>query len=214
MSESKGVGRPRAFDPDEALEKAMIFFWQHGYEGASLAGLTKAMGISTTSMYATFGNKEQLFRKALRRYDDHPEGYLEPALREPTARGVATVLLNGAVNGTTRPDMPHGCLGVQSALVTSDGATQIRELLNERRRDIDARLRERFDRAADEGDLPAGTTPAVLTRLLSTAMSGIAVQAAGGVSREELQAMADAVLRAWPAPEPEPGPAPEPAQVR
>nr|BFF17752.1 hypothetical protein GCM10025730_12730 [Promicromonospora thailandica] len=65
----------------------MIFFWQHGYEGASLAGLTKAMGISTTSMYATFGNKEQLFRKALRRYDDHPEGYLEPALREPTARG-------------------------------------------------------------------------------------------------------------------------------
>lgn len=201
-SKPRAIGRPRAFDPDQALDKAMVFFWQHGYEGASLAGLTEAMGISTTSMYATFGNKEQLFRKALQRYDDHPEGYLEPALREPTTRGVATVLLNGVVNGTTRPDMPHGCLGVQSAVVTSDGAAQIRELLNERRRRIDARLNERFERAADEGDLPAGTTPAVLARFLSMTMSGIAVQAAGGVSREELQAMADAVLQAWPSPEP------------
>lgn len=203
-SESRGIGRPREFDPDEALEKAMVFFWRHGYEGASLTGLTKAMGISTTSMYATFGNKEQLFRKALRRYDDHPEGYLEPALREPTVRGVATVLLNGAVNGTTRPDMPHGCLGVQSALVTSDKAAQVRELLNERRRRIDARLNERFEQAADEGDLPAGTTPAVLARFLSMTMSGIAVQAAGGVSRDELQAMVDAVLAAWPPSGPSP----------
>lgn len=201
-SKSRAIGRPRAFDPDLALEKAMVFFWQHGYEGASLAGLTSAMGISTTSMYATFGNKEQLFRKALQRYDNHPEGYLEPALREPTARGVAAVLLNGVVNGTTRPDMPHGCLGVQSAVVTSEGGTQIRELLNERRRRIDAQLKERFERAADEGDLPAGMTPAVLARFLSMTMSGIAVQAAGGVSRQELQAMADAVLQAWPPTDP------------
>ncbi|GAB2788041.1 TetR/AcrR family transcriptional regulator [Streptomyces chlorus] len=204
VSKPKATGRPRGFDPDEALEKAMMFFWQHGYEGASLAGLTKAMGISTTSMYTAFGNKEQLFRKALQRYDDHPEGYLEPALREPTARGVATALLNGAVNGTTRPDMPHGCLGVQSALVTSGGAAQIRELLNERRRRIDARLNERFEQAADEGDLPAGTNPAVLARFLSMTISGIAVQAAGGVSREELQAMAETVLQGWPPSEPSP----------
>ncbi|WP_436942661.1 TetR/AcrR family transcriptional regulator [Streptomyces sp. SudanB66_2053] len=204
VSKPKTIGRPREFDPDEALEKAMTFFWQHGYEGASLAGLTKAMGISTTSMYATFGNKEQLFRKALQRYDNHPEGYLEPALREPTARGVATALLNGAVNATTRADMPNGCLGVQSALVTSDGAAQIRELLNERRRRIDARLNERFKQAADEGDLPAGTDPTVLARFVSMTISGIAVQAASGVSREELQAMAEAVLQAWPPSEPSP----------
>jgi AcrR family transcriptional regulator len=200
VKESRGVGRPRAFDPEEALEKAMIFFWQHGYEGASLSGLTKAMGISTTSMYATFGNKEQLFREALRLYDDHPEGYLEPALRQPTVRQLAEVLLNGTVRGTTRPDMPHGCLGVQSALVTSDGGARIRELLAERRRRIDARLTERLERAADEGDLPAGTSPAVLARFLSMTISGIAVQAASGVSRDELQAMADAVLEGWPSP--------------
>lgn len=195
---AKGLGRPRAFDPDEALERAMIFFWRHGYEGASLSGLTKAMGISTTSMYATFGNKEQLFRQALRRYDDHPEGYLETALRQPTVRGVATVLLEGTVHGTTRPDMPHGCLGVQSALVTSEGGEHVKELLAERRRRIDARLTERFERASAEGDLPVGTSPALLARFLSMTISGIAVQAASGVSRDELQAMADAVLAAWP----------------
>ena len=76
------VGRPRGFDPDEALERAMMVFWEHGYEGASLSCLTHAMGISTTSMYAAFGNKEELFRKALERYSEGPSAYLTRALEE------------------------------------------------------------------------------------------------------------------------------------
>ena len=69
------LGRPRGFDVDEALERAMVVFWAQGYEGASLADLTNAMGINRTSMYAAFGNKEELFRAALRRYLDGPGGY-------------------------------------------------------------------------------------------------------------------------------------------
>ncbi|MGP2442931.1 TetR/AcrR family transcriptional regulator [Streptomyces sp. JW3] len=196
--ESGPIGRPRGFDPDEALERAMLVFWQHGYEGASTATLTRAMGISTTSMYAAFGNKEKLFRKVLERYTEGPSAYLTRALEEPTARGAAAAVLAGVVRTTTRPAQPHGCLGVQSALATSDAGQEVCELLVAWRQDGCARVRDRFRRAVDEGDLPPETDPGLLARHLTTVAYGIAVQAASGVGRDELQELADAVLRNWP----------------
>ncbi|PZG20456.1 TetR family transcriptional regulator, partial [Micromonospora craterilacus] len=114
---SAQVGRPRGFDADEALENAMRVFWQHGYEGASLADLTEAMGINRTSMYAAFGNKEELFRKALTRYSNGPASYGAEALAEPTAQRVATVFLHGAVRSSTLPGYPAGCLSLRASLV-------------------------------------------------------------------------------------------------
>ena len=102
------AGRPRGFDAEEALERALVVFWRQGYEGASLTDLTGAMGITRTSMYAAFGNKEELFRKALDRYTEGPGAYVARALEEPTARAVAAALLNGAVRATTRPGYPTG----------------------------------------------------------------------------------------------------------
>ncbi|MER5527007.1 TetR/AcrR family transcriptional regulator [Streptomyces sp. NPDC002677] len=192
------IGRPRGFDADAALERAMLVFWQHGYEGASTAGLTQAMGISTTSMYAAFGNKEQLFRKVLERYTDGPSAYLAQALEQPTAVGVATAILAGTVRTTTRAGQPHGCLGVQGALTTSDSGQDVRALLVDWRATGYARIRERFRRAVDEGDLPPQTDPGLLARYLTTLAYGIAVQAASGVARDDLQELADAALRHWP----------------
>ncbi|WP_328494397.1 TetR/AcrR family transcriptional regulator [Streptomyces sp. NBC_00414] len=196
--QSGPVGRPRGFDADEALERAMLVFWGHGYEGASTANLTSAMGISTTSMYAAFGNKEKLFRKVLERYTEGPSAYLVRALEEPTALGVATAILAGTVRTTTRPAGPQGCLGVQSALSVSDSGQEIRDLLVAWRNDGYSRVRERFQRAVDEGDLPAGTDAGLQARYLTTFAHGLAVQAAGGVCRDELQKLADAALRNWP----------------
>jgi AcrR family transcriptional regulator len=192
------TGRPRGFDADEALERAMLVFWEHGYEGASLAGLTGAMGISTTSMYATFGNKEELFRRALERYTEVPSAYLLRALEEPTALRVATAILTGTVRTTTRPAHPHGCLGVQGALATSDSGREVRDLLAAWRNNGCACIRERFQRAVDDGDLPPESNPALLARYVTTLTFGIAVQAASGVGRDELQEMADAALLNWP----------------
>ncbi|MEU0782970.1 TetR/AcrR family transcriptional regulator [Streptomyces sp. NPDC006173] len=192
------IGRPRGFDTDEALERAMLVFWKHGYEGASTATLTSAMGISTTSMYAAFGNKEKLFRKALERYTEGPSAYLARALEEPTALGVAAAILAGTIRTTTRPANPNGCLGVQSALTTSDAGKEVRDLLIAWRNDGYSRIRERFQRAVDDGDLPEQTDPGLLARYLTTFGYGIAVQAASGVGRDELQEMADAALRSWP----------------
>lgn len=192
------TGRPRGFDADEALERALLVFWEQGYEGASLANLTEAMGISTTSMYAAFGNKEELFRKALERYTDGPSAYMATALEEPTALGVVTAMLAGTVRTTTRPAHPRGCLGVRGALATSDSGRGVRDLLVAWRNDGCAEIRERFQRAVDDGDLPPEANPALLARYVHTLASGIAVQAASGVSREELQEMVDAALRNWP----------------
>ncbi|MEW2572546.1 TetR/AcrR family transcriptional regulator [Streptomyces sp. NPDC047070] len=196
--QSGSIGRPRGFDADEALERAMLVFWRHGYEGASTANLTNAMGISTTSMYAAFGNKEKLFRKVLERYTEGPSAYMARALEEPTALGTATAILAGTVRTTTRPANPHGCLGVQSALTVSDSGEGVRELLVAWRNDGHSCLRERFQRAVDEGDLPADADPGLLARYITTFGYGIAVQAASGVDRGELQEMADAALRNWP----------------
>ncbi|MGW7097236.1 TetR/AcrR family transcriptional regulator [Streptomyces sp. NPDC054874] len=191
-------GRPRGFDADEALERAMLVFWEHGYEGASLTALTDAMGISATSMYAAFGNKQALFRKALERYATGPSDYLVRALKEPTALGVATGILEGTLLTTTRPAGPQGCLGVQGALVASDSGQEVRDLLAAWRNDSCGRVQERFRRAVDEGDLPPETDPGILARYVTTLAFGIAVQAASGVCREELRAVTEAALRAWP----------------
>ncbi|MCT2586890.1 TetR/AcrR family transcriptional regulator [Actinophytocola sp. S1-96] len=176
----------------------MLVFWEHGYEGASLVNLTEAMGISTTSMYATFGNKEELFRKALERYSEGPGAYVTRALDEPTALGVATAILAGTVRTTTRAARPHGCLGVQGALATGDTARGARDRLAAWRNDVYSRVRERFQRAVDDGDLPADTDPAFLARYVTTVSAGIAVQAASGVGSDELQEIADVALRHWP----------------
>jgi AcrR family transcriptional regulator len=192
------LGRPRAFDPDTALEAALRVFWTKGYEGAALSDLTAAMGINRPSIYATFGNKEALFRKALDRYNARMTGFTAEALKEPTARAVAQALLVGTADLLSCPGNPKGCLMVQGALACGDEADPIRKELIARRATGEAALRERFARAKAEGDLPAGTDAADLARYVMAVMHGMSVQSAGGASREELQGVIDFSLRAWP----------------
>ncbi|MHA4814837.1 TetR/AcrR family transcriptional regulator [Streptomyces aculeolatus] len=192
------IGRPRGFDADQALERAMRVFWGQGYEGASLTDLTSAMGINRTSMYAAFGNKEELFRKALERYTEGPASYAASALREPTARQVAAAFLHGSVWATTRPGCPAGCLGVQGALAAGDPGRKARDTLAAWRNEFTSLLRDRLERAVEEGDLPPGTDPGVLARYLMTVSNGIAVQAAGGATDDDLRQVADMALRCWP----------------
>ncbi|GAB2626961.1 TetR family transcriptional regulator [Paractinoplanes abujensis] len=198
IQRSTPIGRPRGFDADAALENAMRVFWEHGYEGASLADLTKAMGINRTSMYAAFGNKEELFRKAWARYAAGPASYGAEALTEPTAQRVATVFLQGAVRSATLPDYPPGCLSLRASLIGGEDGQVIRELLATSRQETHAQLTKRFERAVEQGDLPPETAPALLARYVLTIANGVAVQAAGGAGRAELEQVIDAALRNWP----------------
>lgn len=192
------VGRPREFDLDQALENALHVFWEKGYEGASMADLTEAMGITKPSLYAAFGNKEELFRKALDSYVDGPAGYAKLALQQPTARAVIERLLYGEVDAVTDPDCPAGCLSINGALTGGDAAESIKHELMARRAQGEDDLRQRFERAKAEGDLPESADAAVLARYISTIAQGIAVQAVGGAKRGELKKIVEMVLMTWP----------------
>jgi AcrR family transcriptional regulator len=192
-------GRPREFDADEALDRALEVFWRKGYEGASLAELTEAMGINRPSLYAAFGNKEALFRRALDRYAEGPAAYTREALNAPAAREVAERLLHGAADALTDPCHPPGCLGVMGALTCSEAADSIREELCARRAAFEKELTRRLELAKADGDLPADTNCADLARLVMTIMQGMSVQAASGASRQDLRKVAEMALKAWPA---------------
>ncbi len=120
------IGRPREFDTEEALERALDLFWRQGYEGTSLSDLTRALGITRASLYAAFGNKESLFRLVLDRYEAKAGRYRVDALEAPTAREYARQLLDGVVRLHGDKNNPPGCLGVQGALACGDEALPIR----------------------------------------------------------------------------------------
>ncbi len=192
------IGRRRAFDVDQALDQALWVFWRKGYEGTSLPDLTEAMGINRPSLYAAFGNKESLFRKAVDRYAEGPAAYVREALEAPTARAVAERLLGGAVDLLSDPRHPRGCLLVQGALSCGAAAEPIRQELVSRRKAAEAAMHQRFERAISDGDLPAGADAADLARFIATVTVGMAVQAASGASRDELERVARVALRSWP----------------
>ncbi|MEG4010411.1 TetR/AcrR family transcriptional regulator [Microcoleus sp. Pol11C1] len=189
-------GRPRAFNIDEALEQALQIFWRKGYLGTSLTDLTEAMGINRPSLYATFGNKETLFRKALDRYRDRQTAYLCEALSEPTARRVIERMMVGVVDLVTNPCNPSGCLYAQSMLSSVDPDNPLHQELAECRISGEAAICDRFERAVSEGDLPSDADPAALARFVVTVNFGMSVQAASGASRAELLQVVQTALRA------------------
>ena len=191
-------GRPREFDLDQALASALRVFWQKGYEGASLSDLTEAMGITRPSLYAAFGNKETLFRKALDLYERDKLAYVEAALTAPTARGVAERMLHGSIDMMTTGCDPNGCLGVVAAVACSEYCETIKADVLARRKSSTAALVRRFERAHDEGDLAEHVDPAGLALHLLALMQGMAVQSGGGATRAQLEALVDTSLQFWP----------------
>src|SRR5262245_4209103 len=141
------AGRPRAFDIDLALDRALTVFWRKGYEGASLPDLTRAMGINRPSLYAAFGNKETLFRKAVARYLEGPGQYVQEALRAPTARTMVEQLLQGTIDMVAGADHPPGCLLVHGALVCGQANASIRRTLISKRATAIKAIQERFEQA-------------------------------------------------------------------
>lgn len=191
------AGRPREFDTDAALDKALEVFKQKGYEGTSLPDLTNAMGISRPSLYAAFGNKEELFQKALDRYNQKMSEQIAETLNAPTARAVVESLLMNVID-SNKCKGAKGCLNVQAALVCGEEAEAVKQELSSRRARIEWMLRQRFERALAEGDLPAGTSAADLACLVATVMYGMAVQVNGGIAPDTLRGMVHMTVAAIP----------------
>lgn len=191
-------GRPRSFDTEAALDAALLLFWRRGYEGTSLAALTEAMGINVPSLYAAFGNKEALFQRVVDRYIQTAASYLPRALSAPTAREVVQRLLAGAIDMVMNPRHPDGCLLVHGALASGPAAAPVRRELARRRARAEARIRERFEQAISDGDLPRKCDARKLAAYIVTVIWGLSVQAAGGAKRSQLEDVAEVALRSFP----------------
>ena len=191
-------GRPREFCVDAALAAALRVFWSKGYEGASLSDLTEAMGVTRPSLYAAFGNKEALFRKALDLYEREKLAFIREAMEAPTARGVAERFLRNALEVQTSSSGPRGCLNVISSVACGAEADSIRAEVIARRASSEAAMYRRFEQAQADGDLPVGMEPAALARYLVAVMQGMAVQAGSGVPRENLEQLVETTLALWP----------------
>ena len=191
-------GRPRKFDVEVALDKAMFVFWRNGFDGASLDDLTTAMGISRPSLYAAFGDKHSLFLKVLDRYRQSPASYVNKALEKPTAFEVFKALMYGVIDLVTDKKNPGGCLFVCGVLPVGDRSASVRNELAFRRESGEKDIVFRFQRALDEGDLPAGSDPAALGKLAATLMWGISVQGSNGAAKDELTPIAELALNSFP----------------
>jgi AcrR family transcriptional regulator len=190
------MGRPRRFDCDIALDQAMEVFWRHGYEGATIAQLTDAMGINPPSLYAAFGSKEGLLKAALDRYTERRAAWMDEILSAPTARDVAERMLMGVADKQTDPANPPGCLLVQGGIACGSGSASVPFELAARRAQTEDQLRDRFSRARDEGDLKPSTDPAALARYVSAVSVGMGVMASSGADRDALREVAGVAIKA------------------
>jgi AcrR family transcriptional regulator len=190
------MGRPRAFDVDAALDQAMDVFWRHGYEGATIAELTEAMGINPPSLYACFGNKEGLLKAALDRYSKLRAGWMEGVCAAASARDVAERMLMGIADKQTDPANPPGCLLVQGGIACGTGSENVPFELAAHRTRSEDQLRERFVRAKAEGDLKESADPAALARYVSAVSVGMGVMASSGADRDALREVASVAVKA------------------
>jgi len=190
-------GRPRAFDRDQALDQAMDVFWEKGFEAASLADLTKAMGINPPSLYAAFGDKERLFLEAVERYVSRRSESCDYC-KEPTARESVRKLLTYVAEEMTDSAHPHGCLMMMAATTTTAASAQLQAAVAKLRASSRNKLRERIARGVAEGELPADADAAALAAFYGTVLAGMAAMAHDGATRKTLLGTVETAMRSWP----------------
>jgi len=192
-------GRPRGFDITQALNQAIDVFMAKGYDGATLADLTSAMGINPPSFYAAFGSKEGLFRQVVASYGEERDILLESALSAPTATEAVERFLRESVADQTRPDRAHGCLYIQGALVCGTQGEQVREPLTKARLAGYKPLAARFKVAQSTGEIAPEVDPDSLARYVCALVHGLAVQAASGATRKQLCCVIEMTMNTWAA---------------
>ena len=195
---SRKKGRPLSFDREAALNKAMLLFWEHGYEATSLNALTSALGVTPSSIYSAFGDKKTLFFEALELYMTGG-GSLQMMLdRAPTARAAVQQMLLGAAAGFTGECTPKGCLLASAAVSCSEDAGDVRQALGARRRGIEAQVRDRIAAGIRQGDVPADTDADALAAMAMALIQGMSTLARDGAAREKLNRIVMTALQGWP----------------
>lgn len=186
-------------DRDAGLDVAARLFWEHGYEGTSIADLTTAMGVTPPSLYAAFGSKEELYLQALDYAVERGSKARMGALQsDMSAYEVISFYLRDVVAGISSPDEPKGCIVSTAVVQCAAGNETVARSVTARREAAIKAIRERFDRAVAEGELAAGTDTESLARFYGAFVQGLSVQACDGACTERLNRLVDIALSAWP----------------
>ena len=191
-------GRPRSFNREAALRRAMEVFWRRGYEGAAVSDLTRAMGINAPSLYAAFGCKEALFREAVALYNATDGAMSDRALEAAsTARQAVEDMLRVNAAAYVNPRRPPGCMVTLAATIGTPESAEVREFLAQCRQEAEDALQRRLVRGVAEGDLPASADIAALAAFYYTVLQGLSIQARDGASRKALSAIVDCAMAGW-----------------
>ena len=191
-------GRPRSFDRQAALERAMEVFWDRGYQAASMTDLTEAMGINSPSLYAAFGSKEALYREAVEHFAaTESDEILAPLRNAPTAREALEGYLIASAWTFTRPGRPPGCMVVLSAVNAVGVGEETSRILREMRAGSITVIEERLQGAVNEGELPASLDRHAVASYYVTVQQGMSIQARDGAARATLEAIAQGAMAAW-----------------
>jgi len=191
-------GRPREFDRDQALRRALDVFWARGYQGSSISALTRAMEIGSPSLYAAFGSKAGLFRQAT-------ELYLSQDAAEPsrlleageTARSSVEAMLRAEADLYTRADRPAGCMLTRAVSTCPEGDGDVRACLDQVVRQRLGQLEARLERGRAEGEALPCVDVRDLAAYLDAVLQGMAVRAIEGAPRESLHRIVDLAMRTW-----------------
>ena len=192
-------GRPRAFDREAVLRRAMELFWAKGFDHCSMNDLVEVMGINSPSIYAAFGSKEDLFREALALYGSVEGATMQDALHEPVSgREAFKAMFRKNVDLCAGARTPRGCMLILGALRIGAEHEELHDLLRKRRQGIATLVSKRLAKAAAEGELAPGVDVDVLAVLCLTMLSGLSIQAHDGVARTVLFSAIDAFVASLP----------------
>jgi AcrR family transcriptional regulator len=194
---SRGRGRPRAFDRQAALDAATRLFWKKGYSATSIADLTEAMGIGSPSLYAAFGSKEQLYAEALDHYQRENEATAWGRFfAAGTARDAVQAFLMDSAAGLSQA--VAGCMVTLSSVGCEGNAELGARVMAARHTSLE-RLEARLRRGVDDGEIPAAVDVHALARFVQSVQNGMSVLARDGVTRAELESIAEIAMMGWDA---------------
>lgn len=188
------MARPKEFNPERALAKAMHVFWRLGYENTSLEALMKAMGIAKQSLYDTFGDKRALYLKALAYYRDQTNSQGRKMLNEiPSVKDGFARLLYG-IAAETREQHERGCLLLSANLQRDPKDAVIRDFLRDNQARVEAIFREALVRAQKQKELSPENDPAALARFFVVTIQGMRSMARLKSDRKALEQVARLAL--------------------
>lgn len=188
-------GRPRSFDPNRALHEALLTFWRHGYEGASMSRLQTAMGLTAPALYRAFGSKDELFKQAVKQYQRQYGFDIQEGI--PIRDAIGAYLRTAAREFATEPGL--GCLVSTGLLASGPDAQVSAAMVRAERENALVSIRNRCQTAARNGELPGLTDADGLSRAIAAVIQGMSVQARDGATQSDLERLAEAALRMIPA---------------